>query len=168
MPTILWNLKLHYCIHGSPPLVSILSQMYVVHAPIPPLKIHFNIIPHLHLGNHITCTKSHVPSPLLKSYERINPGPFRNMISFYGKDLSSPRPTTKLEYRPSSAVPNCLFNIFAVALRIEGRSSIRNLRMRHVVVTGTDISWPFTVQTLQIYQLTLIPHKVTILRHTLW
>jgi len=51
--------------------------------------------------------------------------------------LLAPRPTPKLGDHPSSAVRECLFNLFAVTLLIGGRSSIRNLRMRHVVVTGT-------------------------------
>ena len=42
-----------------------------------------------------------------------------------------------LEDHPSSAVRDCLFNLFAATLLIGGRSSIRNLRMRHAVVTGT-------------------------------
>jgi len=33
-----------------------------------------------------------------------------------------------------------LFNILAASLHIGGRSSIRNLRKRHVVVTGTHTS----------------------------
>jgi hypothetical protein len=36
-----------------------------------------------------------------------------------------------------SAVRDCLFNIFAHILHIGGRSSIRNLRARHAMVTGT-------------------------------
>jgi len=38
---------------------------------------------------------------------------------------------------PSSAVRDCLFNLFAATLLIGGRSSIHNLRTRHAVVTGT-------------------------------
>jgi hypothetical protein len=49
----------------------------------------------------------------------------------------APRPTPKLEDHPSSAVRDCLFNVFAAALHIGGRSSLRNLRTRHSVVTGT-------------------------------
>ena len=62
------------------------------------------------------------------------------MRHFYGGELSAPHPTTKLEDHPLCAVRDCLFNIFAAALNIIGRSSIRNLRMRHAVVTGTDLS----------------------------
>jgi len=66
---------------------------------------------------------------------------FRNNIRFYGEELLAPRPTPKLEYHPLSAVRDCLFIIFAATLRIGGRSSIRNLRTRHDVVTGTQLSW---------------------------
>jgi len=64
----------------------------------------------------------------------FSPGPsqvfmFRNKANFYGEELSAPRPTPKLEDHPLSAV--------AATLHIGGRSSIRNLTTRHVVVTGT-------------------------------
>jgi hypothetical protein len=48
-------------------------------------------------------------------------------------------PTPKLEDHPSSAVRDCLFNLFTATLHIGGRCSIRNLRTRHAVVTGTHI-----------------------------
>ena len=44
-----------------------------------------------------------------------------------------------MEDHPSSAVRGCLFNLFTATLHIGGRSSIRNLRTRHAVVTGTHI-----------------------------
>ena len=61
-------------------------------------------------------------------------------IVFHGEALLAPRPTPKLEEHPSSAVRDCLFNLFAATLHIGGRSSIRNLRTRHAVVTGTHLS----------------------------
>ena len=63
-------------------------------------------------------------------------GVFLNKV-FYREGLLAPRPTPKLEDYPSSAVRDCLFNLLAATLLIGGRSSIRNLRTRHIVVTGT-------------------------------
>ena len=62
------------------------------------------------------------------------------MIRIYCEGLLTPRPTPKLEDHPLSALRDCLFNIFAATLHTVGRSSIRNLRTRHAVVTGTDWS----------------------------
>ena len=45
-----------------------------------------------------------------------------------------------------SAVRDRLFNLFAATLHIGGRSSIRNLRMRHAVVTGTHKHIKFVVR----------------------
>jgi hypothetical protein len=44
---------------------------------------------------HMPCTKSHVPFPLLMSYQRISPGPwqmypFHNKASFYGAEFIAP------------------------------------------------------------------------------
>jgi hypothetical protein len=57
-------------------------------------------------------------------------------VIFYGEELLAPRPTPKVEDHPLLAVRNCLFNVFAATLYTEGRSSIRNVRTRHAVVTG--------------------------------
>jgi hypothetical protein len=65
---------------------------------------------------------------------------FLNM-GFHGEALLARHPTPKLEDHPLSAVPDCLFNLFAATLHIGGRSSIRNLRTRHAVVTGTHLTW---------------------------
>jgi hypothetical protein len=60
-------------------------------------------------------------------------------IRFFGVGLLALRPTPKLEDHPLSAVRGCLFNLFTATLHIGGRSSIRNLRTRLAVVTGTHI-----------------------------
>jgi hypothetical protein len=65
---------------------------------------------------------------------------FRDDTSFHGEELSAPRPTHKLEDHPLSAVRDCLFSIFAATPHTGGRYSIRNLRTRHAVVTGTHLS----------------------------
>jgi hypothetical protein len=81
----------------------------------------------------------------------INPGPshmylFRNKASFYGDVLLAHRPTPKLEDHLLSAARDCLFNIFEATLQIRSRSSIRNLRTCHAVVTGTHLSWLFVTR----------------------
>jgi hypothetical protein len=82
------------------------------------------------------------------------PGPrfflqmIRNRIRFYGEALLPPRPTSKLEDHPLSAVRDCLFNVFAITLHIGGRSSIRNLRKHHAVVTGTHKADPLQQQNI--------------------
>jgi len=70
-----------------------------------------------------------------------------NKTSFYNEELLAPLQTPKLEDHFLSAVRNCLFNIFTATLHIWGRSSIRNLRTLHAVVTGTHLSWLTAVVT---------------------
>jgi len=62
------------------------------------------------------------------------------MMRFYVEELLAPRLTPKLENHPVSAVRDCLFNMFAATLHTGSCFSIRNLRTRHVVVTGTHLS----------------------------
>jgi len=65
---------------------------------------------------------------------------FCDYASFYGEELSAPRPTPKLVDHPLSAVRNCLFNILAATLHIGGRSPIHNSGTRHAMVTVTHLS----------------------------
>ena len=64
----------------------------------------------------------------------------RATIRFYGEELLAPRLTHKLEDHSLSAARDCLFNIFAATLHIGDRSSIRNLRTPHAMVTATHLS----------------------------
>jgi hypothetical protein len=64
---------------------------------------------------------------------------FVTNICFRG-ELLAPCPTPKLEDHTLLAVCDCLFNIFAATLHIEGHSHIRNLRTRNAVVTGPHLS----------------------------
>jgi len=62
---------------------------------------------------------------------------FRIKASFYGEELLAPLPTPKLEDHPLPAVRECLCNIFGATLHIG--CSIRKLRTRHAVATGTHL-----------------------------
>jgi hypothetical protein len=62
---------------------------------------------------------------------------FVTKIRFHGEELLAPRATPTLEAHPLSDVRDCLFNVFTATLYIGGRSSDRNLRTRHAVVSRT-------------------------------
>jgi len=74
----------------------------------------------------------HLVSSLLRPCEM-----FCGTITFYGKELLAPRPTSKLEDNPFSAVHGYLFRIPSISA---GRSSARNMWTRHDVVTRTHLS----------------------------
>ena len=79
--------------------------------------------------------------PLLTSHHSISPGP--RLISQHNTFLRwavvSTSPNLHAGGPLLSAVRD-LFNIFAPTVHIGGRSSIRNLRTRHAVVTRTHLS----------------------------
>jgi len=77
------------------------------------------------------------------------------------EDLLAPHPNPKLEEHPLSAVRDCLFNTFAATLHIGGRSSIRNLRTRHALVTRTNFSRGWNT-----YQHIIIRNMTYIFLHT--
>jgi hypothetical protein len=89
---------------------------------------------------YVPSTKSHVLFPMLRSCQRISPGPrrfetFRNNRNFYGEILWAPRPAPKLEDHSLSAIRDCLFNIVTATPVTGGLPPIRSLRTRHAVVT---------------------------------
>jgi hypothetical protein len=114
---------------------------------------------HLHLGLLIGLFTSR-----LKSYQSISPDPrlymwiFRNKNMFSRWGVVSPSPNPKLEYHPLSAVRGCSFNTFAATLHVGGRFSIRNLRTRHAVVTGTHLL--HRKQNVKIIQLAIEQNKI--------
>jgi hypothetical protein len=92
-----------------------------------------------------TCTKSHFPFLLLRSYQRISPVPrhmypFRNKVSFYGEEVLAPPTNHKLEDHLLSAVRDCLFNTFTSTLHIGARSCNRNVKSHHAMVTEAQLS----------------------------
>jgi len=68
---------------------------------------------------------------------------------FFGELFLTPRPTSKLEDRPLSAVRDCSLNIFAATLHVVGRSSIRNLRTFRALLTGAHLT--FDCQRLPLF-----------------
>ena len=80
------------------------------------------------------------PPPVPISRGSISPCEYFLTMLYHGEALLAPRPTPKQDDHSSSAVRDCLFNIFAATLHIGGRSSIHNLRTCHAVVTGTHLS----------------------------
>jgi hypothetical protein len=59
-------------------------------------------------------------------------------LSFYGEELLAPRPIPKMEDHPLFAAA---YSIYSQLPSISGgRSSIRSLKTRHAVVTGTRLS----------------------------
>jgi len=99
---------------------------------------------------------SSLPPDCFVSRGSISPCEYFLTWGFHGEALLAPRPTPKLEDHPLSAVLDCLFSLFAATLHIGGRSSIRNLRTRHAVVTGTHLS-----QAMLIYKYINITSKAS-------
>ena len=75
---------------------------------------------------------------------------FLNMNVLQGWVVST-SPNPQAGGPPLVGCPDCLFNLFAATLHKGGRSSIRNLRTRHAVVTGTHYTWFVSHTNIYIY-----------------
>jgi len=88
------------------------------------------------------------------------------VIHLYSEELLAPNQTPKLGVHLLSAVRGCLFHIFTATLHIGGRSSIRNLRTCHAMVTGTHL--PVVDKILQLFISTSVPKFWCIPPGTFW
>jgi len=104
-----------------------------------------------------------VPFPLLRLYLSVSPGLghtnlFCKKASFYNKELLGPRPTLKLEDHPFLAVRNCLCNISMPSVHVGGRSSLRNHKTFHAVMTGTHLSCRWYIYELLHFNELICPY----------
>jgi hypothetical protein len=113
----------------------------------------------IHLQEPTTCP---YPEPKDQSGSEAFVWTFRNKIRFYGEELLAPPPTPKLEDHSLSTVRDCFFDILAATLQTGGRSSIRNLRTRHAVVTGTHLSPKYQYSMTDKVYFSRPTHKVKI------
>jgi len=74
----------------------------------------------------------------------------RNIVNFDSEELLAPCPTPKLEDHPLSAVRDCVSNLFVELPSISvDRSSLRNVRTHHAVMTGTHLTLFFIFKRLR-------------------
>jgi hypothetical protein len=134
-PAFLRNPKIHYRVHTRPPLDPILSQLNPVR-PIDPC------LPKIYLR-----TNSHVLFPLLRSCQRISPGPwgfetFRNnkkIFTVRGCFPHAQPPSWRITpYRLSATA----YSVHSQLSSVPGRlPSIHNLRTHHAMVTRPPLTW---------------------------
>jgi hypothetical protein len=101
--------------------------------------------PNFHYGIH----KCLPTVPIVSPYQWINPGLmhqfiFHNIVLFTVMSCSHLTQSVSWSTTPSR-LSMTLFRILAATLHIGGCSSICNLRTRHAMVTGTHLTWQYSI-----------------------
>jgi len=133
-----WNRKVRNRIYKSRAPVPVFSQTNPAHVPSSNfLNIYFNIIhpskPRFSkwsLSFSSPCTHLSYPCAVRCNVTSLS----------WRQGVAITSPTHKLMDHTFSAVRECTFYIFAATLHTGGLYSIRNLRMRQTVATGTRLS----------------------------
>jgi len=82
---------------------------------------------------------SSLPPDCFVSRGSISPCEYFLTMFFHGEALLAPRPTTNLEDHPSSAVRDCLFNIFAATFYV-GQNTELNINSN----ANVSLCWAWT------------------------